>query len=396
MPVIDLRLFGADFTADPYPYYARLRDAGPVHEVITPDGDRMWLVVGHAEARTALTDPRLAKSPVTVGLQLPYGDVVGQHLLNVDPPDHTRLRKLVAREFTGRRVEALRPRIQQITDELIDAMLPAGHADLVDALAFPLPVIVICELLGVPSADRDRFRRWSNEIVVPTSAENAISAVHELVVYLDELIEDKRCTRPADDLISALLRSRAEDGDRLSAVELRAMAYLLLIAGHETTVNLVSNGVRALLDHPGQLAALRADFDLTDGAVEEMLRYEGPVENATLRFTREPVPYGDVVVPQGEAVLVGLAAADRDPARFPDPDRFDIRRTTTGGQGRGHLAFGHGIHYCLGAPLARLEGAIAVRTLLERCPSLALDLRERPVWLPGLLMRGVRRLPVRW
>ncbi|MFE3641358.1 cytochrome P450 [Streptomyces sp. NPDC059169] len=396
MPVIDLRQFGADFTADPYPYYAKLRDAGPVHEVITPEGDRVWLVVGHAEARAALTDPRLVKSPDTPGVYFPDRELVERHMLFADPPDHTRLRRLVAKEFTGRRIEALRPRVQQITDEMIDGMLPARRADLVDALAFPLPVIVICELLGVPAADRDRFRRWSNEIVAPTGPASRNAARRELACYLDELIEDKRCAPPTDDLVSALLRSRSEDGDRLSASELRAMAHLLLIAGHETTVNLIAGGMRALLRHPDQLAALRADFGLIDGAVEEMLRYEGPVENATLRFTREPVPYGDVVVPQGAVVLVGLASADRDPTRFPDPDHFDIRRAGTGARGGGHLAFGHGIHYCLGAPLARLEGTVAVRTLLERLPGLALDSGERPEWLPGMLMRGVRRLPVRW
>ncbi|MGW2558702.1 cytochrome P450 family protein [Streptomyces sp. NPDC001514] len=392
MAVIDLGEYGPEFTADPYPYYAELRAAGAVHEVVTPYGDRMWIVVGHEEARAALADPRLSKSPGTLGLVMLDEQVIGPHLLVLDPPDHTRLRKLVAREFTMRRVESLRPRVQRIADGLIDAMLPAGRADLVDAFAFPLPITVICELLGVPAADRDRFRVWSTEVVAPTSADAERTAVHELAAYLDELIEDKRCSRPADDLLSALLRTRAEDGDRLSAAELRAMAYLLLIAGHETTVNLISNGVRALLTHPAQLATLRADFRLLDGAVEEMLRYDGPVETATVRFTREAVSYGDAVIPAGQAVLVALAAADRDPDRFSAPDRFDIR-----GENRGHLAFGHGMHYCLGAPLARLEAGIAIRTLLERCPDLALDPEGGPLdWLPGMLIRGVRHLPVSW
>ncbi|MFI2372148.1 cytochrome P450 [Streptomyces sp. NPDC018833] len=392
MTIFDLAEFGADFTADPYPYYARLREAGPVHQVRGADGSRLWLIVGHEEARSALADPRLSKAPGTVGASMLDEQVIGSNLLVLDPPDHTRLRKLVTREFTGRRVEALRPRIQQITDELIDAMLPAGRGDLVDVLAFPLPIIVICELLGIPTADRDDFRKWSNEIVAPTSPEGESNAVHRLRAYLDELIEDKRCAGPADDLLSALLCTRDSDDDRLSATELRAMAYLLLIAGHETTVNLISNGIRALLTHPDQLAELRADFSLLDGAVEEMLRYDGPVENATLRFSVAPVPYGDTVIPPGEMVLVGLAAGDRDPARYPEPDRFDIRRDT-----RGHLAFGHGIHFCLGAPLARLEARVAIRSLLERCPALALDEPASAYeWLPGLLMRGVRHLPVRW
>ncbi|MFE2236332.1 cytochrome P450 [Streptomyces sp. NPDC059442] len=392
MTVIDLGELGPDFTANPYPYYAELREAGPVHAVRTAYGMDAWLVVGHEEARAALTDPRLSKSASVVDLVPLEEEAVGLHLLAVDPPDHTRLRKLAAGAFTGRRVENLRPRVQRLADELVDAMLPAGGADLVDSFAFPLPIIVICELLGVPAEDRDTFRRWSNELVTPSGEISEQEAVEGFAAYLDELIEDRRASRPTDDLLSALLAHSAEDGDRLSRSELRAFVYLLLIAGHETTVNLITNTVRALLTHPDQLAALRADFGLIDGAVEEGLRYEGPVENATLRFSREPVAFGDVVVPARSAVLVCLASGDRDPDRFPDPDRFDIRRDP-----RGHLAFGHGIHFCLGAPLARLEARIAIRTLLERLPGLELDPGAGPLeWLPGGLMHGVRHLPVRW
>ncbi|MFF0449811.1 cytochrome P450 [Streptomyces sp. NPDC004609] len=391
MGAVDLRAYPG-FNADPYPHYAALRELGPVHEVFSVPGEPFWLIVGHEESRAALTDPRLSKSAASVGAEMFGVDVIGPHLLVVDPPDHTRLRRLVAREFTMRRVEQLAPRVQEITDELLDVMLPAGHGDLVDALAFPLPIIVICELLGIPSGDRDAFRAWSNEVVTPTGFEESRAAIQALAVYLDELIEDKRCQGPSGDLLSALIRTRAEDDDRLSAAELRALTFLLLIAGHETTVNLISNGVRALLAHPGQLADLRADFSLLDGAVEEMLRYDGPVETATVRYTTEPVPVGDVVIPAGVIVLVGLAAADRDPARYPSPDTFDIRRDT-----RGHLAFGHGIHFCLGAPLARLEARIALRSLLTRCPDLAPDPSAGPLdWLPGMLIRGVRRLPLRW
>ncbi|MFB8438757.1 cytochrome P450 [Streptomyces niveus] len=403
MSVVDLGAYGPDFIADPYPYYAKLRESGPVHETRTPRGDRLWLIVGHREARAALADPRLAKSPATVGGSMLDERVIGPNLLVVDPPDHTRLRKLVASEFTARRVAGLRERIQRLTDELIDAMLPAGRGDLVESLSYPLPITVICELLGVPAGDRDVFRAWSTEIVAPAGPESEHTAVHELGAYFDELIEDKRCAGPSDDLLSALLRTRAEDGDRLSAAELRAMAYLLLVAGHETTVNLITNAVRALLGHPDQLASLREDFGLLDGAIEETLRYDGPVLNGTARFTTEPVTVGGTVIPAYEAVLVGLGAAGRDPARYQDPDRFDIRRTATatatGAKGRnhGHLAFGHGIHHCLGAPLARLEARIAIRTLLERCPDLTLDPDAGPLdWLPGMLIRGVRGLPVRW
>jgi cytochrome P450 len=394
MAVIELEDYGPDFNVDPYPYYAKLREAGPVHEVRDATGLRFWLVVGYEEGRAALADPRLSKSPAVGGME---DMLLGPHVLIVDPPDHTRLRKLISREFTARRVESLRPRVQQITDGLLDALPAAGQADLVEALAFPLPITVICELLGVPYEDRETFRAWTNEIVAPRRPENVFDTAKELGVYLDSLIEDKRATHPGDDLLSALLRTNAEDGDRLSADELRAMAFVLLIAGHETTVNLISNGVRALLDHPDQLAALRADFSLIDGAIEEMLRYEGPVETSTRRFTLEPVAYGDVVVPPGEMVLIALASADRDPGRFADPDTFDIRRSETAGRGGGHLAFGHGIHFCLGAPLARLEGRIAIRSLLERFPGLSHDPEAPPLdWLPGLLIRGTRHLPVRW
>ena len=392
MSVIDLGEYGADFTANPYPYYAKLRETGPVHRVLTPDGATVWLVVGHEEARAALADPRLSKSPSVIGLTMLDEQVVGPNLLVLDPPDHTRLRRLVAGEFTGRRVEALRPRIQRLTDELVDAMAPAGRADLVDALAFPLPITVICELLGVPAADHDTFRRWSNEIVSPSGATPEAEAIEGFATYLDELVEDKRASGPADDLLSALVAARTEDGDRLSLPELRGLAYLLLVAGHETTVNLIANAVRALLTHPDQLAALRADPGLLDGTVEEALRWEGPVETATYRFSREPVTLGATVIPAYEPVLVSLASGDRDPERFPDPDRFDITRDP-----RGHLAFGHGVHYCLGAPLARLEAGIALRTVLDRFPRLELDAEPGALdWITGMLMRGTRRLPVRW
>ncbi|WP_329114128.1 cytochrome P450 family protein [Streptomyces sp. NBC_01353] len=392
MSVIELGEWGADFTANPYPYYAKLRESGPVHHIRMPDGWEFWLVVGHEEGRAALADPRLVKSPSVIDFVPVDEEVIGPNLLAVDPPDHTRLRKLVAREFTGRRVEALRPRIQELADELVDAMAPAGRADLVDSFAFPLPMTVICELLGVPVADRDSFRHWSNELVAPAGGTPAREVVEGFGSYLDELIEDKRASGPQDDLLSALIATRAEDGDRLSLPELRAMGYLLLVAGHETTVGLISNTMRALFAHPDQLAELRADFGLLDGVIEEGLRYDGPVETTTFRIAKEPTTVGGTDIPARSAVFVSLAATDRDPNRFPEPDRFDIRR-----EPRGHMAFGHGIHYCLGAPLARLEGTIAIRTLVERFPRLELDPEGAPwEWMPGLLVRGVRRLPVRW
>ncbi|MFJ9733888.1 cytochrome P450 [Streptomyces sp. NPDC101171] len=392
-PVVDLGEFGDAFRTDPHPYYARLRERGPVHRVRlggAEEGRTAWLVVGYEEARAALADPRLAKDTARIGSPLLDEEKIGKYLLVTDPPQHSRLRSLVTRAFTMRRVERLRPRIQRITDELLDEMLPRGRADLIEALAYPLPLTVICELLGVPDMDRAEFRRISTEVVAPTDADTEYDAIVALSEYLPELIEDKRRAGPTDDLLSDLIRTTAEDGDRLSPDELSGMAYLLLIAGHETTVNLIGNGVHALLTHPDQLAALRADMSLLDGAVEEMLRYEGPVETGTYRYAAEPLEIAGRVIEKGESVMIGLTAAGRDADRYADPDRFDIRRDA-----RGHLAFGHGIHYCLGAPLARLEGRIAIGALLERAPGLALD-GPTGEWLPGLLMRGMRSLPVRW
>ncbi|RSS58171.1 cytochrome P450 [Streptomyces sp. WAC07061] len=396
--VVDLLELSPDFVSDPYPVYAALRERGPVHHVLTPDGEHMWLVVGHEACRTAFTDPRLSRDWRRSG---DVGQIINAeqdhpalaHMLMSDPPDHTRLRRLVAREFTPRRIEALAPRIQQITDELLDAMEANGdrRVDLVEAFAFPLPMTVICELLGVPALDREAFRGWSNEMVARTSAEAEAQAYEEMPRYLSGLIDAKRA-EPGDDLLSAMIHAVDEGGDRLSPAELTGMCVLLLIAGHETTVNMIGNGMRALFAHPGQLADLRADLGLLDGAIEEMLRYDGPVETCTERLALEDVEMGGTVIPKGSAVLIAMADADRDPARFEDPDRFDIRRDA-----RGHIAFGHGLHYCLGAPLARMEGRIALRSLLERFPGLEGDADVAGLsWVPGMLIRGVRELPVRW
>ncbi|MFE1176803.1 cytochrome P450 [Streptomyces sp. NPDC058773] len=393
--IVDLGAYGEDFTRDPYRYYAKLRAQGPVHRVRLPYGQEGWLVVGHQAVRAALTDPRLSKDWREAGLQSDESadSALWTNMLDTDPPQHTRLRKLVAKEFTARRVEALRPRVQEITDELLDTMLaaPEGRADLVEAFAFPLPMTVICELLGVPAMDRDAFRSWSNEIVAPTSEEAAQAAVVAMSGYLVDLIETMR-NAPGDGLLSALIRTSDEDGDQLSRDELVGTAFLLLVAGHETTVSLLSNGVRALLQHPAQLAALRADFSLLDNAVEEMLRYDGPVATATWRFTAKPVEIGGTRIPAGQTVAIALASASRDQEQFAAADDFDITRDA-----RGHTAFGHGIHFCLGAPLARLEARIALRSLLERCPDLAMDADfDDLTWRAGMLMRGTEQLPVRW
>jgi cytochrome P450 len=399
---VHVRDLGRQFVNDPYPTYAKLRAEGPVHRVVSPVHGELWLVVGYQEAKAALVHPGLVKDWKHGNPQWKtrlMGDpnaqmrAFGRHMLNADPPDHTRLRTLVNRAFTPGRVEALRPRVQQITDALLDGLPESGTFDLMETLAYPLPMAVITELLGVPELDSERFRAWSNLVVAPDpdDVEAGKAAFTALNLYLQRLIEDKR-GRPGDDLLSALIQTRDEDGDRLSSDDLQAMAQLLMIAGHETTVHLIGNGVLALLRHPDQLAALRADFSLLGNAVEEMLRYDCPVEGSTLRFATEPVEIGGTVIPGGgSVVVVSLAAAHRDGERFAEPDTFDIRRDAGG-----HLAFGHGIHYCLGAPLARMEGRIAVRSLLERCPNLELAADPAELeWRPGLLMRGVLRLPLR-
>jgi cytochrome P450 len=389
-----------DFFRDPHAAYAWLRTEAPVCPAIMPRGLRVWLVTSYADAKALLADPRLSKDNVrarelfqsrvtATGTGSAFASSLAAHMLNTDPPDHTRLRKLVNKAFTARTVSRLRPRIEQIADELLDAVAATGEVDLLAALAFPLPITVICELLGVPAEDREKFRVWSNTIVSAALPEELQQASAALAAYLGALISAKR-VGPTDDLLSGLVHV-SDEGDQLSEVELISMAFLLLVAGHETTVNLIGNGMLALLRRPDQLAALRADPSLLPNAVEEFLRFEGPVNIATLRFTTEPVRVGAVEIPAEEFVMVSLLAANRDGERFAEPDTLDVTR-----QAGGHLAFGHGIHYCVGAPLARLEAEIAFGKLLSRFGRL--ELAGEPSllsWRESTLMRGLQTLPVR-
>ncbi len=382
---------GAEYFSDPYSVHARLRAQHPVTQVIMPGGTPAWLVTGYAQARSALSDPRLLKLPKgwRPGSDSPSA-ALDLHMLNSDPPDHERLRKLVNKAFTARRVEQLRPRITAIAEELLDDMSTRREVDLLAAFAFPLPVTVICELLGVPVADRDQFRAWSASIVSETVSPEVFRAhATAMISYFRNLLAARR-REPADDLLSALVSAR-DDAGRLSENELLSMAWLLLVAGHETTVNLIGGGVLALLLHPGELARLRADPALLGGAVEELLRYVSPVNDATFRFTGEPVELGGVHIGTGEVVLVSLSGANRDPSRYASPEGLDVGRDSTG-----HLAFGHGIHYCLGAPLARLEAEIAFRGLLERFGSMTLAVPPDALrWRPSTLIHGLESLPVR-
>jgi cytochrome P450 len=389
--------FGPAESDDPYPLYATLRDEAPVHQVTLPDGRSAWIVSRHRDAREALLNPALFKdveraralNPAAVAPRLPPG-ILGRNMLSADPPDHTRLRSLVSRAFTPTRIEALRPRIQELTDTLLDEM--AGHdpADLIADFAFPLPITVICEMLGVPVEDRLRIRsmftRLFGSFPAPGSDEAVPQTVMELVHYFTALLGQKR-SHPAPDVLSALIAA-CDGEERLSQQELLSTTFLLVLAGHETTVNLIANGTVALLRHPDQLAALRADPSLVGSAVEEFLRYDGPVQHATFRFSAEPVEIGGVTVPAHQPVLILLAGANRDPERFAEPDRLDVGRADNH-----HLAFGHGIHYCLGAPLARLEGQIAFSSLLRRFPDLRLAVPDADIhWRYGLVLRSLPQL----
>lgn len=323
-------------------------------------------------------------------------------MLSKDPPDHTRLRRLVSKAFTPRFIEGLRPRIQEIANELLDKVEkgsrpegePSGQRrmDLIEDYAFPLPITVISEMLGVPKEDRQKFRQWSNTAVSSDmsveNAETLRSEMRAFTEYLSNLFEDKRAY-PADDLTSSLIRAE-EEGDKLGEEELLAMVFLLLVAGHETTVNLIGNGALALLTHPDQLQKLKDDPSLMKSAVEEMLRFDGPVQVSTDRFAAENVEFRGASISRGDIVLAVLGSADRDESRFTNPQTLDIER-----EDNRHLAFGKGIHHCLGAPLARLEGEIGFSTLLARVPDLRLDATLEDLdWRPGLLIRGLQRLPV--
>jgi cytochrome P450 len=397
-----VNLFDPVFKADPYPTYARLRSSAPVHRATLPDGRGVWLITRYEDVLAVLKDERFVKNwrsaltPEQRAEIPPIPEVMkplSQNMLDTDPPDHERLRALVSKAFTPRLIERMRPRVQAIADGLLDAVQDRGGMDLIDDYAFPLPITVIAELLGVPAEDRNNFREWSDAAVSGNASQEYLEEIliphmQAFTDYLRALFEEKHAN-PRDDLVSALVQAE-EAGDKLSEDELLGMVFLLLVAGHETTVNLIGNGVLALLQHPDQLRKLKEDPSLIKPAIEELLRYDGPVETSTERFAREDVEIGGQVIPRGEMVLVVLAAADHDPERFSDPDELDITRTDNR-----HLAFGKGIHHCLGAPLARMEGQIAISTLLRRMRNLRLKgSPESLSWRPGMILRGLRGLPV--
>jgi cytochrome P450 len=386
-----------EFLADPYPTYHRLRAEDPVHH--SPLG--FWVLTRYEDVSAVLRDPRFIKEPLAAlvaarfGVEVPRG--VGLSMLDRDPPDHTRLRSLVSKAFTPRVVEGLRPRIQQIVDGLIDRARAAGSMDLIEEFAYPIPVNVICEMMGVPVEDHERFKGWSldiarglDSVMLPPDSEvprRSAAARHAISDYFRELIAERRAS-PRGDLLSALIVAE-EAGDKLNEEELLATCILILIAGHETTVNLIGNGVLALLRHPDELRRLRQTPALITSAVEELLRYDGPVQR-TARVASMDATIGGRTIAKGDMVMPFIGAADRDPAQFPDPDRLDLSRVDNR-----HIAFGWGIHFCLGAPLARVEGQIAIDTLVRRLPRLAL-VTESPEHRQSLTLRGLKTLPIKF
>ncbi|HXJ83843.1 MAG TPA: cytochrome P450 [Candidatus Methylomirabilis sp.] len=388
--------FLPEVIADPFPSYHRLRSAAPVH--LSPLG--FWILTRYNDCMMVLRDPRFGREGYEGALEAMYRSIaederLPRSLLFRDPPDHTRLRGLVNRAFTSRVIEGLRSRIEQIVDGLLDQIQGSGGMEVIADLAYPLPVTVISEMLGVPERDRDAIKHWSADLArsldaigVPVAGDlvaRGRDARRALGEYFRHLIPERR-RQPSADLLSQLI-AVSDQGDKLSEGELVATCVLLYTAGHETTVNLIGNGLLALLRHPAEMARLYADPGLIPSAVEEMLRYDGPVQR-TARVAQTDLEIDGHKIAKGKMVAVFLGAANRDPAQFPDPDRLDVGRADNR-----HIAFGFGIHFCLGAPLARLEAQITFARLLRRAPRLALA-TETPEWRESQVLRGLAALPV--
>lgn len=383
-------LFTKEFTHNPYPVYEKLRQSDPILNLQFPDGRFGWLISNYEEAVEALKDGRFSKD-VAKAMGQEQTSVFSTNMLFSDPPDHKRLRGLVQKGFTPKRIADMRGHIQEIADNLLDAVSSKDTIDLIDEYAFKLPIIVISEILGVPTEDQDKFRVWSNSIIGASNQEmneQVVQHMNEFIAYLKDWFAKVR-EQPGDDMISQLVIAENQ-GDRLSEQELYGVVTLMIIAGHETTVNLIGNGVLALLEHPEQRKLLQEQPELIHGAIEEMLRYNGPVEFSTSRWAAEDMDFHGVHMKKGDLVVIALNSANRDASQFEDPDIFDITREKSQ-----HLAFGKGIHLCLGAPLARLEGEIAINTLIRRYPNFELqrDIDELE-WRPGMIVRGVKEIPI--
>lgn len=395
-------IMSAAFKADPFPFFAQLRAEAPVYPTTLGGKLPAWLVTRYADAHALLLDERFAKNRrnTLTAEQLkklpwtpPMFRALETNMLDQDPPDHTRLRALVHKAFTPRIIEQMRARVQSLTDELLDAAQARGEMDLIRDFALPLPMTIITEILGVPKQDQGKFRDWSQTVVAVNPMTGSLRALPSLWLFVRYVrgFFKRRRTDPRDDLTTALIQAE-EAGDHLSEDELVAMVFLLLIAGHETTVNLIGNGTLALLEHPDQWERLRRDPALIKPAVEELLRFTAPVLLATERYAREDLSLGGVAIPRGGAALAVIGSANRDAAVFADPDVLDIGR-----ENNRHLGFGHGIHYCVGAPLARLEAQIALDALARRMPNLKLACPpEKLRWRKSLVLRGLEALPVRF
>jgi hypothetical protein len=399
--VLHAPLFTKEMLQDPYPTYHRLRSDDPVH---WDAADGRWVLTRYDDIATVLRSPAAssdrssalaALAPTSVRPLLAFR---ANSMLNTDAPKHTRLRALVTKAFTARAVEVMTEKIERLVDGFLDAVQARGRMDVIADLAYPLPVTVIADMLGVPPEDRDQFKRWSDDLALLAGSSSTsdmtldqfhriAQAFQDLTAYFARIVAERR-VQPRDDLLSALAQAE-EAGDRLSADELYANAALLLVAGNETTTNLIGNGTLALLRNPGQLARLTADPSLIPTAVEELLRFDSPVQ-FTVRVLTDEISLGGKSLRSGQMVLLLIGAANRDPEHFADPDRLDVTRTDNK-----HLAFGLGSHFCLGAPLARLEARVAFQTLLRRMPGLRLDGPE-PRYRPHFNLRGLTALPVRF
>ncbi|MEU4211629.1 cytochrome P450 [Streptomyces sp. NPDC026206] len=384
--------FDAAFFDDPYAVYARLRPAAPVHHVSTPDGAAIWLVLRETDVRAGLTDPRLSVDKAHSrsgykGFTLP--PALDANLLNIGPADHLRLRRLVSKAFTPRRIEDLRGRVQVAADHLADGLAArGGTADLVEHYANPLPLIVIGDLLGVPEDSRRPFSAWAGSMFDPSHPGQVAESVGHIHRFLLDLVATRRAA-PGKDLLSAMITAR-DEGDRLSEDELVSLAFLILLAGSENTQHLITNGLLTLLGHPRQFEEVRADPALLPAAAEEILRHAHPNQWAIRRFPTEDLDIGGVRVPAGDTVMLGIASANRDPGRYPGPDAFDIHR-----EDKQHLSLGQGMHYCLGAPLARMETEIALGTLMRRFPRIGLATAPQELrWRASFRSHALKALPV--
>lgn len=391
--------FSPAFKSEAYSIYEELRKEKPVFQVKMPNGDTGWIISRYEDAVSLLKDQRITKSPHSLMTSKQFKSLspeikmINNHLLSSDPPDHTRLRKLIQKAFTSKMINSLQPRIQKITEQLIDKMITKSKVDIIKEFAFPLPITVISEMLGVPVKDQDQFHEWSSAVLYAFNRPDRFLEIHskliDFLTYLKDLVEQRRY-EPKDDLISELIKAE-EEGDKLSEEEIFSMIYVLMIGGHETTVNLIGNGIFCLLQHPEQLHMLKNDSSLINSTIEECLRFMSPVEFATNRWAKEDIHLHGETIKTNEAILISIGSANRDSEKFNYPENFDITRKKNE-----HIAFGQGIHFCIGFALARLEGQIALKTIFNRLPDLQLAVEPSQLeWQESFIVRGFKELPIR-